>query len=1331
MEADQPEADSKNSQNGLTSQDDRAIKADQPEKDRLSQSKPAEVANMTNAAEMVNLTTLVKETEMANDINIEQKGLAERAKQADEANLAEMADSAEEDEIQIEDIESMNQMLGNKTKRPLLPSISEVIDEPAKSKCQIISALQREVIPVQLREKKGNYAVKINLKNEEMSEQELLPPKKNVKPNFRAEFAIALRDIAVKNTFMRQNLRKRNIDYLKNDRLVGDELFHEQFDDEKYINKTISEDNGEYMILEHRETSEQSSFRFITEKEGRLDLVESAVIKGSRTYLELKNDPHHYRRCIYNKTCSVANKLILVRLVSVEGALYPLIEEHCFLCNKGERETAGVFEWTIPGVKYDLATEPPVTLSLNYFPSRHLGRVSLGRAAMKMHDYNLCIPQDSHDKGTTMTCVLRQTRGGDLKAEILSIPQDYMPQLYYIEADPLRYELVKISDEKHSDGMFYSETKEERFFYRNMTNTEEMSKERKAKYCKTGCTYHFTPASNEEILNEEVDSFSDTEVVIPPPEKDNTLHLQRGLPYTIKKYNDNERGPAYSLVRMANRSEYRPYGKDENSVTILRNNNGQIIKMTEKIQENKKNVHLDKSQWSKVPLAERTKNCSDIMMIGIEGKNTTNFLQIHNYPSVSPDSPLEDRIRSLRSISNVNGELLIRMEEFQTENGRKSENYHGFLEQENLIKIGVEFNQNGTITEIRRIKNSLEEILLFTADPSQAKWRLCPCYATCAEANHETKISFATLGNDDIRVGITNRPKNCCHRKGTLQFIRIDAKGPDSTLVYSLDNIFPGPMHVNNPMNRVVKINQNNEIKRQTNFPAEVDTHLNQMGNVVQFRALGTTLFDNRVETNLTIKEYKKYNVLKNILNMGKYMDQDKEDPELDYIGTFGLPLNMLVTPRRMNNQQQQKQSIPIVGQFDDTLETIFPPAVATLTDRILAIGEEELVSEVPNTIDTVLAAVRNLEVRIGGMETEISKVKSEIPKTRVRRSGTPPPAETTATTTTTTTTTTATSGQAESGQAEPKVVASGSSTNQPAEVEVESLDLEGAQVFKVKAPQTIQIPKYLGSNLLPAESWGKVVRRAFRAGNVSKEMAKAKMLLAVVEPYFSTLEQIIAEDERENKNMSIDDIIDTFITSISTSNLNTALVQFQNRKQRINERAFEYGLELKKLGGQCFVNVNRKTADSLILHRFIEGLQMPLRRELKISMPKDLEEAMNTSLILESGSGKPDITTNTNAISQQQPPLVMKRDLKYNNFRGKLPIVRNIRPRLDNNEKKTEISAIDLSETRCFNCGTLGHIQKFCHKPRQARGPEQKANNKPNHLNWEARPSNSGPKKQ
>ena len=518
MEADQPEADSKNSQNGLTSQDDRAIEADQPEKDRLSQSKPAEVANMTNAAEMVNLTTLVKETEMANDINIEQKGLAERAKQADEANLAEMADSAEEDEIQIEDIESMNQMLGNKIKRPLLPSISEVIDEPAKSKCQIISALQREVIPVQLREKKGNYAVKINLKNEEMSEQELLPPKKNVKPNFRAEFAIALRDIAVKNTFMRQNLRKRNIDYLKNDRLVGDELFHEQFDDEKYINKTISEDNGEYMILEHRETSEQSSFRFITEKEGRLDLVESAVIKGSRTYLELKNDPHHYRRCIYNKTCSVANKLILVRLVSVEGALYPLIEEHCFLCNKGERETAGVFEWTIPGVKYDLATEPPVTLSLNYFPSRHLGRVSLGRAAMKMHDYNLCIPQDTHDKGTTMTCVLRQTRGGDLKAEILSIPQDYMPQLYYIEADPLRYELVKISDEKHSDGMFYSETKEERCFYRNMTNTEEMCKERKAKYCKSGCTYHFTPASNEEILNEEVDSFSDTEVVIPPPE---------------------------------------------------------------------------------------------------------------------------------------------------------------------------------------------------------------------------------------------------------------------------------------------------------------------------------------------------------------------------------------------------------------------------------------------------------------------------------------------------------------------------------------------------------------------------------------------------------------------------------------------------------------------------------------------------------------------------------------------------------------------------------------------------------------------------------------------
>ena len=65
--------------------------------------------------------------------------------------------------------------------------------------------------------------------------------------------------------------------------------------------------------------------------------------------------------------------------------------------------------------------------------------------------------------------------------------------------------------------------------------------------------------------------------------KNRYLHLQRGLTYKLDKNNENEKGPAYSFVRITNRSEYRPYGKDENSLTILRNSNGQIIKMTEKI----------------------------------------------------------------------------------------------------------------------------------------------------------------------------------------------------------------------------------------------------------------------------------------------------------------------------------------------------------------------------------------------------------------------------------------------------------------------------------------------------------------------------------------------------------------------------------------------------------------------------------------------------------------------------------------------------------------------------------------------------------------------------
>ena len=249
----------------------------------------------------------------------------------------------------------------------------------------------------------------------------------------------------------------------------------------------------------------------------------------------------------------------------------------------------------------------------------------------------------------------------------------------------------------------------------------------------------------------------------------------------------------------------------------------------------------------------------------------------------------------------------------------------------------------------------------------------------------------------------------------------------------------------------------------------------------------------------------------------------------------------------------------------------------------------------------------------------------------------------------------------------------------------------------------------------MPVETWVKIVKRVIKASNANKQMILSKIVSSVTDPYLTTLFDIVEADERDNKNMTTDAILDEFVTKISKSNINTALFQFQNAKQKQGETAFDHGLNLKRLATNCFVGVDQTTVDKLILHRFLESVTFPLREKLKISMPKTLDEAMNNSLVLEGNTPRTDPTTTMNSIRQDRlnkdrqdgrDQIMQRRDMNFPRFQGKLPTNRAYNPnrkydRAEQQQKEDKVSAIDLNNVTCFRCKKLGHMARFCKENR------------------------------
>ena len=264
--------------------------------------------------------------------------------------------------------------------------------------------------------------------------------------------------------------------------------------------------------------------------------------------------------------------------------------------------------------------------------------------------------------------------------------------------------------------------------------------------------------------------------------------------------------------------------------------------------------------------------------------------------------------------------------------------------------------------------------------------------------------------------------------------------------------------------------------------------------------------------------------------------------------------------------------------------------------------------------------------------------------------------------------------------------------------------------------PSNLSIPKFTGSFSMPIETWSRIIKITLSASNVSKQVAISKIVNAVQEPYLSTLFIILDEDISGNKNMTINQIVDEFVSQISTANMNQALYTFQNAKQRPQEKAFDYGLHLKKIAAGCFKGINKDMVDKLVLHRFLEGVNQPLKRELAISMPKDLSEAMSSSIILEGNSRRLDPTV-ANMV-RQEPPIMHKKETKLPKYSGpRLPITRNIDPNRkfektgrNSFERRDKVQAIDLEQVMCWKCRKNGHMSRDC--PQNSKNWAPKASN-------------------
>ena len=216
-----------------------------------------------------------------------------------------------------------------------------------------------------------------------------------------------------------------------------------------------------------------------------------------------------------------------------------------------------------------------------------------------------------------------------------------------------------------------------------------------------------------------------------------------------------------------------------------------------------------------------------------------------------------------------------------------------------------------------------------------------------------------------------------------------------------------------------------------------------------------------------------------------------------------------------------------------------------------------------------------------------------------------------------------------------------------------------------------IQIPRLTENASISVGNWVDLVKRIFRADSSSEDVKKARLLGSLNEPHFSEMKKLIDVLEKDHPEAKVESLLDRFAKTVSQNTLESNMSLFQARRQWPNETPLTFSLELKRLCNESFPNLPQETADRLILHKFLEGLNEPLRSKVQLSVPTDLQTAVNNSLKLDKPSLK--IANIEGATKNQNPPPMRSRDLKPPLYRSGQPNNRLIRPRFRQNERLNE----------------------------------------------------------
>ena len=274
---------------------------------------------------------------------------------------------------------------------------------------------------------------------------------------------------------------------------------------------------------------------------------------------------------------------------------------------------------------------------------------------------------------------------------------------------------------------------------------------------------------------------------------------------------------------------------------------------------------------------------------------------------------------------------------------------------------------------------------------------------------------------------------------------------------------------------------------------------------------------------------------------------------------------------------------------------------------------------------------------------------------------------------------------------------------------------------FVDNKPTPINIPKFTGAGLT-ARNWGLIVKNGFAAAKIEKEIGISKIFAVINEPYISLLISIMQKDQRSGAKMTLNDVIDAFVKSVSADNHGQIdLAIFNQRRQRFNEPPFEYSMALRQLILPAFTEtLSEEDRQKILLQKFIEGLHADLRAKIKISMPKNFEEAVMAAQILsEDGGGykprfdyrkkesrEPEEENNDESLQVYQiPRSIGKREfnktfVKYNGKLPRAPRTFKLEAPLGEKNRVTEtVNTIEKEKTICYFCSGVGHIKRECEK--------------------------------